>query len=110
MPPKLTRALWAFTAAQEREQLQKRHADEQCQTRNLPRSQVWRVWLEQQAGQGDAAAQAALRGIRHQEQRNRHKQRNGIEGEDLELLPLVLSSLHAEADRRILQRHQHAQG
>ncbi|MHB1587715.1 MAG: TraI/MobA(P) family conjugative relaxase [Acidiferrobacteraceae bacterium] len=100
VPPKLTRALWAFTAAQEREQLQKRHADERRQTRNLPRSQVWRTWLEQQAGQGDAAAQAALRGIRYQEQRNKHKTRNGIEGEEREPLQSVLSSLHAEVDRQ----------
>ena len=99
VPPKLTRALWAFTAAKAREQLQKRHADERRQTRNLPRSQVWRTWLEQQAGEGDTAAQAALRGIHYQEQRNKHKQRNGIEGEDLEPLQPVLSSLHAEVDR-----------
>lgn len=38
VPPKLIRAPWAFTAAQEREQLQKRHADERSQTRNLPRT------------------------------------------------------------------------
>ncbi|MHB8414154.1 MAG: TraI/MobA(P) family conjugative relaxase [Acidiferrobacteraceae bacterium] len=100
VPPKLTRALWAFTAAQERELLQKRHADERKQTRSLPRSQVWRHWLEQQGGQGDPAAQAALRGIRYQEQRNKHKRRNGIEGEDLEPLKPLLSSLHAEVDRQ----------
>ncbi|MHB8563641.1 MAG: TraI/MobA(P) family conjugative relaxase [Acidiferrobacteraceae bacterium] len=105
VPPKLTRALWAFTAAQEREQLQKRHADERRQIRNLPRSQVWRQWLEQQAGQGDPAAQAALRGIRYQEQRNKHKQRNGIEGEDLEPLKPLLSSLHAEIDRQRQRVH-----
>ncbi|MHB1514485.1 MAG: TraI/MobA(P) family conjugative relaxase [Acidiferrobacteraceae bacterium] len=99
VPPKLTRALWAFTAAQEREQLQKRHAAERGQIRNLPRSQVWRQWLEQQAKQGDTAAQAALRGIHYQEQRNRNKQRNGMEGEELEPLQPVLSSLHAEVDR-----------
>ncbi|MHB1950434.1 MAG: TraI/MobA(P) family conjugative relaxase [Acidiferrobacteraceae bacterium] len=100
VPPKLTRALWAFTAAQERELLQKRHADERRQTRSLPRSQVWRNWLEQQGGQGDPAAQAALRSIRYQEQRNKHKQRNGIEGEDLEPLKPLLSTLHAEVDRQ----------
>ena len=99
VPPKLTRALWAFTAAQEREGLQKRHAEERRQIRSLPRSQVWRTWLEQQAGQGDTAAQSALRGIRYQEQRHKHKPRNGIEGEDLEPLQPVLSSLHAEIDR-----------
>ncbi|MHB1956547.1 MAG: LPD7 domain-containing protein [Sulfobacillus sp.] len=100
VPPKLTRALWAFTAAQEREQLQKRHAAERSQTRSLPRGQVWRIWLEQQAGQGDAAAQATLRGIHYQAQRNKNKQRNGIEGEDLEPLKPVLSSVHAEVDRQ----------
>ena len=99
VPPTLTRALWAFTAAQEREALQKRHVNERRQIRSLPRSQVWRIWLEQQAGQGDTAAQAALRGIRYQEQRNRNKPRNGIEGKDLEPLQPVLSSLHAEIDR-----------
>ena len=100
VPPKLTRALWAFTAAKEREALQKRQAAERKQARTIPRSQVWRTWLEHQAGQGDTAAQAALRGIRYQEQRNKHKQRNGIEGEDLEPLQPVLSSLHAEVDRQ----------
>lgn len=100
VPSNLTTALWAFTAAQEREALQKRHADERRQTRNVPRSQVWRNWLEQQAGQGDAAAQAALRGIRYQEQRNKNKQRNGLEGDDLEPLKPLLSSLHAEVNRQ----------
>ena len=99
VPPTLTRALWAFTAAQEREALQKRQAAERKQARTIPRSQVWRTWLEQQAGQGDTAAQAALRGIHYQEQRHKHKPRNGIEGEDLEPLKPLLSSLHAEVDR-----------
>ena len=97
---KLTTALWAFTAAQEREQLQKRHAVERKQARPVPRGQVWRTWLEQQAGQGDAAAQAALRGLRYQEQRNKNKTRNGLEGEELEPLQPVLSAVHAEVDRQ----------
>ena len=100
VPRTLITALWAFTAAQEREQLQKRHAAERKQTRPVRRGQVWRTWLEQQVGQGDAAAQAALRGIRYQEQRHKSKQRNGLEGEEQEPLQPVLSSLHAEVDRQ----------
>ncbi|MHB8389925.1 MAG: TraI/MobA(P) family conjugative relaxase [Acidobacteriaceae bacterium] len=105
VPRRLTTALWAFTAAQERERVQQRHAAERKQTRTIPRGQVWRTWLEQQAGQGDAAAQAALRGIRYQEQRNKNKSRNGIEGEDWTPLQPVLSSLHAEVDRKRQRVH-----
>ena len=60
---------------------------------------MWRVWLEHQVGAGDAAAQAALRGIRYQEQRNKRQTRNGMEREELEPLYPVLSLLHAELDR-----------
>ncbi|MHB8562402.1 MAG: TraI/MobA(P) family conjugative relaxase [Acidiferrobacteraceae bacterium] len=93
-------SLWAFAAAGEREALQKRQAAERHMGSGLPKGGVWRHWLEQQAGLGDEAAQSALRGIRYREQRKKHKERNGFEGEELDPLQPVLSSLHAEIDLR----------
>ena len=109
-------ALFAFKAAAAREQMAKRQRDErQALSAELSRGMVWRVWLEQQAERGDDAAQAALRGIRYREQRKRHEQGNGIEGEPVDPLAalherlrrgpddLVLATLSAERDR--LGRH-----
>lgn len=112
VPPKLVTALWAFEAARHREAMQKRHAAERRQSGEGPRGRVWRHWLAQQAGLGDEAARSALRGIRYRAQRNQSRARNGLEGEDLDLLQPVLSSLHAEIDpqrQRVHYRDAHGQ-
>jgi len=105
VPARLIPALWAFEAAHARETLQKRHRAERQTLRSLPKGWVWREWLERQAILGDEAAQSALRGIRYREQRVKTRGRNGFEGEDLDTLKPVLSSLHAEMDRRQLRVH-----
>ena len=109
-------ALFAFKAAATREQMAKRQRGErQALSAELSRGMVWRRWVESQAAAGDEAAQAALRGIRYREQRERHAQGNGIEGEPVDPLDalherlrrgpddLVLATLSAERDR--LARH-----
>jgi len=92
-------SLWAYAAARERETLQRRHASERrALTREIPRSEVWRVWLERQAAGGDEAAKAALRGIRYREQRRR-RVGDGIAGEEImPLRPLTVVAPRAEAD------------
>jgi hypothetical protein len=73
---------------------------------------VWRKWLEREAEQGDHAALAALRGIHYREQRNKSKQVNTIEGEELDpLRKLTLAGLEAQIDRkRQLVLYRDAQG
>lgn len=105
VPPMIVRALWAFEAAQAREALQRRQAAERRASGTVPKGSVWRQWLTAQAGQGDAAAQATLRGLHYQEQRQRSKGRNGLEGEDLDLLKPLLPSLHTEVDRHRQRVH-----
>ncbi len=103
-------SLWAYTAASEKEALQKRHLKER---HLLPRTLVWRDWLEQQSAPPieDEAAKSALRGIRYRERRNDNQKKNGIEGEELEALKPVLSKLHHEIDhRRQLIHYRDAQG
>ncbi|MBU2765727.1 hypothetical protein HAP94_05850, partial [Acidithiobacillus ferrivorans] len=103
-------SLWAFEAAREKESLQKQHLKER---HLLPRTMVWRDWLEQQAGPeiNDEAAKAALRGIRYRERRDDNQKKNGIEGEELEDLKPILSKLHHEIDhRRQLIHYRDAQG
>ena len=103
-------SLWAYTAASEKETLQKQHLKER---HLLPRTLVWRDWLEQQAAPPieDESAKAALRGIRYRERRNDNQKKNGIEGEELEALKPVLSKLHHEIDhRRQLIHYRDAQG
>ncbi|MDA8151349.1 MAG: relaxase/mobilization nuclease domain-containing protein [Acidithiobacillus sp.] len=103
-------SLWAYTAASEKEALQKQHLKER---HALPRTMVWRDWLEQQAASPieDEAAKAALRGIRYRERRNDNQKKNGIEGEELEALKPVLSGLRHEIDhRRQLIHYRDAQG
>ncbi len=110
--PKLAVSLWAFEAAKQREAVQKRHRAERQKPGEVPRSLVWRNWLEQQAGLNDEAAKSALRGIRYREQRKQNQTRNGLEGEDLDPLQPVLSSVYAEVDRahqRIYYRDAHGQ-
>ena len=112
VPPQLVTALWAFEAAKQREAVQKRHRAERQKPGEVPRSLVWRNWLEQQVGFNDEAAKSALRGIRYREQRHKSQTRNGLEGEDLDRLQPVLSSLHAEVDyqhQRVHYRDTHGQ-
>jgi hypothetical protein len=92
-------SLWAYTAASEKETLQKQHLKER---HLLPRTLVWRDWLEQQAAPPieDESARSALRGIRYRERRDDNQKKNGIEGEELEALKPILSKLHHEIDHR----------
>jgi hypothetical protein len=98
-PRQIALSLWAFQAAREKEALQKQHLK---QRHALPRTLVWRDWLERQAADpiNDEAAKAALRGIRYRERKKENQQKNGIEGEELDTLKPFLSSLHHEIDRR----------
>jgi len=105
-------SLWAFRAAAQRETMQRRHRDERrALTQQLPRSEVWRRWLERQALAGDAAAKAALRGIRYRAQRNRQRE-DAIEGEEVtEQLLFTVASLRAEVDAaRLVVIYRRANG
>lgn len=95
-------SLFAFEAAKERESLLARHASERrTLTTQVPRNQVLRNWLEGHALNGDAAAQAALRGIAYREQREKKVKEAAIEGEEQgDFKKLSLSKLHAEVDAR----------
>jgi len=78
----IARLLWAAqrTAAMEG------MADRQRQERlALTRANAmeWLPWLERQAALGNEAAIAALRGLRYRAQREKNRQKAGIEGEDL---------------------------
>jgi hypothetical protein len=101
-PLAVVQSLWALRAAQEREALQKRQAAERrALSARQPKAEVWRTWLEREASQGDEAALAALRGIRYREQRNKNKQIDGIEGEELDpLRKLTLAGLEAQIDTK----------
>lgn len=104
--PKIAVALWAFMAAQEKEAMQKRQVSERREIcKRIPRTQVWREWLERQAEQGDEAAKAALRGLRYREQRKKNQEKNGIEGEELGSLRPVLSGLKVEVDEKKMRVH-----
>ena len=112
-PITVAQSLWAWQAAQALEALQKRQAEERkALSAKLPRAEVWRKWLEREADKADEAAQAALRGIRYHEQRASQRQRDGIEGEELDpLRKLVLAGLDAQIDQRRQQvRYRNVQG
>jgi hypothetical protein len=100
--PELVLSLWAYQSAMQREELQKRQAAERrALTAKIPRADVWRIWLEKQAGQGDEAALAALRGIRYREQRAKNKSLDGIEGEEVDpLRRRTLAALDVQIDQR----------
>lgn len=101
-------SLWAYDAARAKETLQKKHLKER---HALPRTMVWRDWLEQQAALGDESAMAALRGIRYREGRKANQEKNGIEGEEMEALKPILTGLHHEIDhRRQLIHYRNDQG
>jgi MobA/VirD2-like, nuclease domain/Large polyvalent protein-associated domain 7/TraI-like middle domain len=109
---RLALSLWAFRAAAHREAMQRRHGNERrALTQQLPRSEVWRRWLERQALAGDEAAKAALRGIRYRAQRNRQRE-DAIEGEEAtEQLIFTVASLRAEIDAaRLVVIYRRADG
>jgi MobA/VirD2-like, nuclease domain/Large polyvalent protein-associated domain 7/TraI-like middle domain len=92
-------SLCAFLTAQEKRAMQARHARERVAlTRRLPSRQAWRHWLERQAGRGDEAAKAVLRGIRFCEQCRNYRDQNGFEGEELDPLRPLQVGLTAELD------------
>lgn len=96
-------SLWAFEAAKEREAMQIRHAKERdALNPKIKRTEVFRDWLEKNALQGDEAAQAALRGIKYREQREKKKLQAAIEGDELEdgLRKMTLDGLSAEIDAK----------
>jgi hypothetical protein len=96
-------ALHARERAMQLESLQIRQAQERkALTQSLPKpATVWRAWIEQQAQQGDAAAQAALRGIRYNEQRKKKVQANTLAGEETEQQRIyTLARFRAEIHRR----------
>ncbi len=96
-------SLWAFEAAKDREAMQQRHAKErEALNPQIKRTEVFRDWLEKNALQGDEAAQAALRGIKYREQREKKKLQAAIEGEELEdgLRKMTLDGLSAEIDAK----------
>ena len=98
----MAQSLWAMEAAKRREELQKHQAAERkALTAKVPRSEVWRTWLDRQAEAGDEAARAALRGIRYRDQRKKSQGIDGIEGEELDpLRKLTVAALQAEVDQR----------
>jgi hypothetical protein len=102
VPFKVSQSLFAYRAAQRREELQKRHAlERRAMAVDVRQSLDWRTWLEKQAEQGDEAAKAALRGLRYREQRKskRYREQDGIEGEELDpLRKLTVAALQAEID------------
>lgn len=110
MDRQMAAGLWAYQAAREREALKKR----QQKARNgLPKTLVWRDWLEKQAAlePPDEAALAALRGIRYRERRDGTREKNGFEGEELDDLKPLLAKIRAETDRRRnLIRYRDEQG
>jgi len=101
-------ALHARERAMQLEALQKRQREERLGfTKSLPtHATTWRAWLEQQAERGDTAAQAALRGIRYQEQRKQKQRVNAVAGEveeeeQQQIKALTVARLRAEIDRRL---------
>jgi MobA/VirD2-like, nuclease domain/Large polyvalent protein-associated domain 7/TraI-like middle domain len=104
--PRIAASLWSFMAAQEREVMQKRHANERTALRHhIPGTHVWREWLMSQAERGDEAAKAALRGMRYREQRKKNHEQNGIDGEELEPLRPLLVGLRTQVDKQYLRIH-----
>ena len=104
VPFKVSQSLFAYRAAQRREELQKRQElERRAMAVEMRRSLDWRTWLERQAEQGHEAAKAALRGLRYREQRKskKYQEQDGIEGEELDpLRKLTVAALHAEIDHK----------
>lgn len=80
-------SLWAREKIIQVEALREQHKQErQSFSVNQPKGQVWRKWLEQEAGNGNEAAKSALRGIRYREGR---ADQNAISGEELDPLKVA---------------------
>lgn len=80
----LARSLWAAKRTAAMEDL----ADRQKQERlalTYATAMEWLPWLERQAVLGNQAAISALRGLRYRAQREKNRQKAGLEGEDLGL-------------------------
>lgn len=94
-------SLWAREKIIQTEALREQHKQErQSFSVNQPKGQVWRTWLEQEAGQGNEAAKSALRGIKYRE--GRDKEQNAISGEELDpLKPIKKDSRDHEGEQAI---------
>lgn len=80
-------SLWAREKIIQVEALREQHKQErQSFSVNQPKGQVWRAWLEQEAGKGNEAAKSALRGIHYREGR---ADQNAISGEELDPLKVA---------------------
>jgi hypothetical protein len=78
----IARLLWAAQRTAAMEDLADRQKRERLALTRA-NAMEWLPWLERQAELGNEAAIAALRGLRYRAQREKNKQKAGIEGEDL---------------------------
>jgi hypothetical protein len=78
----VARLLWAAQRTAAMEDLADRQRRERLALTRA-NAMEWLPWLERQAALGNEAAIAALRGLRYRAQRDKNKQKAGIEGEDL---------------------------
>jgi hypothetical protein len=78
----VARLLWAAQRTAAMEDLADRQKRERLAL-TYANAMEWLPWLERQAALGNEAALSALRGLRYRAQRDKTKQKAGIEGEDL---------------------------
>jgi len=78
----IARLLWAAQRTAAMEELADRQKRERLALTHA-NAMEWLPWLERQAALGNEAAIAALRGLRYRAQREKNRQKAGIEGEDL---------------------------
>ena len=78
----VARLLWAAQRTAAMEDLADRQKRERLAL-TYANTMEWLPWLERQAALGNEAAISALRGLRYRAQRDKTKQKAGIEGEDL---------------------------
>ena len=78
----IARLLWAAQRTAAMEGMADRQRQESLALTRA-NAMEWLPWLERQAALGNEAAIAALRGLRYRAQREKNKQKAGIEGEDL---------------------------
>lgn len=89
-------SLWAREKIIQTEALREQHKQErQSFSVNQPKGQVWRKWLEQEAGKGNEAAKSALRGIHYREGR---ADQNAISGEELDQLKIIKNTRDHDGD------------
>ena len=80
----VARLLWASQRTAAMEGMADRQRQERLALTRF-NAMEWLPWLERQAALGNEAAISALRGLRYRAQREKNKQKAGIEGEDLGL-------------------------